>query len=315
MKWQAVALKAIRLVFFILIGSWVFYLLFSDPDHLDNLKSNWRSPEVWIAIIGWIILPLCLGLLWRMQVKLQTGINIPYISVIYIQSVAWAGRYLPSKAGLVIAKAGLALHLNIGWKALTLSVFYEQLIFILASALLAAMLFVFYGNGIVAYALDLISHLSSINLSTVRIAFLFLMVLLLVSAFLTVYYLVRQKGLIFLGGIKKELLLVIIGHMIVQFIIGISLFPFFQQYLPETAQALGPLGISGAIALSNLAGIAAFFAPAGLGVREVVLAFLFSVNSDYETALNAAIMLRLITIISDLIFLAMGLLLKYRFSD
>ena len=94
----------------------------------------------------------------------------------------------------------------------------------------------------------------------------------------------------------------ILGHIGLHVLVGISLFPLLAALLPDAAVQLGLVGVIGALALANVSGILALFAPAGLGVRELVLAFILAVGGDYESALVVAVFVRVLTLLADVMF-------------
>jgi len=94
----------------------------------------------------------------------------------------------------------------------------------------------------------------------------------------------------------------LLGHVVLHVLVGISLYPLITGLLPDAAALLGLSGLVTVLALANIVGIVAVFAPAGLGVRELVLAYFLAVGGDYEAALVVAVYIRILTLLADLGF-------------
>lgn len=64
--------------------------------------------------------------------------------------------------------------------------------------------------------------------------------------------------------------------------------------------------VIGLVALSNVVSVLAFFAPAGIGVREAVLIFGLAQLGSYEAAVAMAITLRVVSLIADVVFFGLS---------
>jgi uncharacterized membrane protein YbhN (UPF0104 family) len=92
--------------------------------------------------------------------------------------------------------------------------------------------------------------------------------------------------------------------------IGSSFFVMFSEFQPSVA----PLFIGG-YAVSWAVGYIAVFAPGGLGVREAVLAFVFSNIASVEMIAVYAAMNRIIWVIAEVLFGLVGMVQKQRLQS
>ena len=291
-----------RVAFLLLVGAWMVWMLASNPANLEGLVRVWKTPRAWLFLLGWMTIPAGLWLLWRSQILLSTGYKLPWSTALSIQAVAWGGRYLPGKAGLWVAKTALARRSGLGWRELGVSVLTEQLLFLIAGALVILALVLSPQSSLLAQLpetftnpLQTLSDQSPIIL--VALGAIALTAMAGISIVVT-----RVAGDALRAISWRHWPLLLAGHVVIHLVAGISLYPLVALLLPEAAETLGPLGVAGALALANIAGIAAVFAPAGLGVREAVLAIVLAVGVDYDQALGAAVLLRVITLFADALF-------------
>lgn len=295
-------IRGLRLVFIVLVGVWLVWALVSSPSNLKDLSSLWGLPGAWLFLFGWMAIPIGLWLLWRCQLQLMTGRQLSFSESLAIQSVAWAGRYMPGKAGLWLAKTALARIPGVGWRALSVSVLAEQLLFLIAGAFIALIVIFSLDPAVLAKISEPLAHAMQ-TISTHPVIVIIFLSLTVLAAFWGFPRLIAHgagEGTARFSWYQWPLLL--IAHAGIHFIAGVSLYPLISSLLPEAAAALGPFGIAGALALANVAGIAAFFAPAGLGVREAVLAITLTVGVDYDQALPVAVLVRVVTLFSDAVF-------------
>lgn len=296
-----------RIGFLLIVGGWLGWILFSS-DSIRQIPELVSSIAAWLFLFAWMALPIGLAWLWRLQLLWVAGIRIPMSSAFRIQGLAWAGRYLPGKAGLWIAKVALARNYRILASRLTITVLAEQVLFLLAGAIVGVLALWTSGHTIFPNSLTEFRDtvMSGASQGLPFLLALVGLVIFSVSAFLL--FRVRGQHQAWLRTLRghlpspPRLLQLLIAHGLLHVLIGIGLFLLLQQLLPESAEQLGIVGIVGALAIANVAGIAAVFAPAGLGVREVVLASLVATPGNFESALAVAVLVRAITLIADALF-------------
>ncbi|UCD20083.1 MAG: flippase-like domain-containing protein, partial [candidate division WOR-3 bacterium] len=87
-------------------------------------------------------------------------------------------------------------------------------------------------------------------------------------------------------------------YMIPGLVHGLGLFFLLNALSPVSGSHY--LAITGSYYAASLAGLAAFFAPGGLGVREGVLFLVLPLLVPRESAIVAAIMIRLVTVLAEM---------------
>ena len=222
---------------------------------------------------------------WHL-ITLKLGIALPFKETLESWFYSQMGKYLPGKIWLLLSRFYLYDAKGKSKKAITVALYFETVMMITAAALLflASLFF----------------------LKEVRLPFpgegAFLLVPILALAFLCLHPWVLQK--IFnrvLTGLKKEPLSLSLSYAQVLWILGIcfaswvvggigfslfvdSVFPVASRYFPF---------LTGALAVSSIAGLLALFAPGGLGVREGVLVFLLSLMMPGAVAAILSVLTRL----------------------
>lgn len=264
----------------------------------------WFSTPSWLFFFTWLLLPLCLGLLWRWNLRWLCGLQLSFGECVTTQGLAWGGRYLPGKAGLYVAKIG-AFNFKQGTKrCLAFSVLIEQIFFVAAATSLVLLISPW---GIFARVLvegestgwRLASFISSAWLQN---GAPLIAVVLILSIVIGVAGLAKRLDIQFPTGGVGHWAGLFCGHLLLHLLLGFSLYPLIGVLLPEVASILGPLGIIVALAAAHATGILVFLAPAGLGARELALATIFAVGSDFQSALAVAVYIRFITLLADFAF-------------
>ena len=87
-------------------------------------------------------------------------------------------------------------------------------------------------------------------------------------------------------------------YMIPGLVHGLGLFFVLNSLSPVHPSHY--LAITGSYYVASIAGLAAFFAPGGLGVREGILFLVLPLLVTRETAIVAAVMIRLVTILAEI---------------
>lgn len=306
MNGRARVIRAVRTAFVVLVVAWLLWTLISNQAIFENLVLLWKIPSAWLFVVGWAMIPVGLWILWRSQILLSTGHKLPWAASLSIQAVAWGGRYLPGKAGLWVAKTAMTRDSGLEWRVLGLSVLTEQVLFLIAGGLVALALLIIPQPSLLAQFSEPFVR-SSEALGEQPAGVVIALGAIAIAAVVASPVILARIAGNSLGAVGwQHWPLLLAGHIVIHLIAGLSMYPLIASLLPEVAGALGPLGIAGALALANIAGIVAIFAPAGLGVREAVLALILAVGVNYEQALGVAVMLRVITLFSDVLFTAGG---------
>jgi hypothetical protein len=270
-------------------------LLWRVPESLRTVAEQVTPAGAMAFVLGWLSMVLCLGALWSQALRLLGGARLPLRVLIAAQGAAWAGRYLPGKFGLLAGKLALAERPGLGVRRIGASVLFEQIAFIAAGALVAVL------------CLDPVQVLARYGLAA-PVGSLAIRGVGLLAATLVLYlaaHLARratdpgQRGgrwsLVLLGG----------GYVLPHLLCGAGLYA-----LQATSTAFGTadfLLAAGALALANVAGVLAVFAPAGLGVREAVLAASLPLDGGLATGIALAATIRVLCTLGDLLVVGLGL--------
>lgn len=264
-----------------------------------------KHPPVYIFMAAWAAMAFLLGAWWALLLRWRFGVHIGPREWLPIQALAWGGRYLPGKLGLLAGKFALLGRGMLNAKRLAFGVIWEQVAFILSAGIAAALFLV---TPILDSPAGLVVHWEGMRwLVGVCSIVLFLM---LDTIFRRVWPGPADVGSAL--GVGKRISLLVL-YLIPHVVVGIGCYPLLCALIPEAAP-LGVMGMIGLLALANLAGIVAIFAPAGMGVREAVLGLGLIPFAPLPSALAFAAVLRLATLMADAAFfvLAGGLTLLYR---
>ncbi len=286
-----------RAGYVLVVGAWLVWVVVAT-DFSRLAGASWSDGAAPVFILAWLLLPIGLGLLWRFSLGCGSRVWLPWPLTARVQALAWAGRYLPGKAGMWIAKLSLVGRSGLDWRVLGHSLLVEQGVFVIAGGLLAALLLP-WPNRVLGHGMDSgwAEVLALAQASPVLV--LSLVVIVVLTAISVLIWLGRRGGLRLSAPVWLALL---VGHGALHVVLGLGLYPLLAAVLPDAAAALGPWGTVGALAFANVAGILAVIAPAGLGVREAGLAALLLAWASWPDALAFAALARLLSVLADLAF-------------
>jgi hypothetical protein len=264
------------------------YLFWQVPDALHELSARASDAGVWMFVLAWALMAATLGVLWAVGLRAIAGCRLGFLEILQVQGGAWAGRYLPGKVGLLAGKLMLAGRRGLDARTLAASVVFEQAAFIAA------------GIAVVAACLDpaLLDRWLGPGAMAgpgFRAAGIAMAIALAVAA---AWVAIRTAGAGRVAALAPVALLYLLPHAIC----GVGLAAMLQA---------GGLDVSlvdaiGAMALANVAGVLAVFAPAGLGVREAVLVAVLPAQ-DPAAILAFVAMVRILATLGDALFIAIGL--------
>jgi uncharacterized membrane protein YbhN (UPF0104 family) len=264
------------------------YLIWHVPDAFAVLSMRALDASTWIFVLAWALMAGTLGLLWARGLRAIAGRGPDLLTVMQVQGSAWAGRYLPGKIGLLAGKLVLAGRHGLDARALAGSVLFEQLAFIAAGIALAAACLdtTLLQRWLAPNAVSMGATLGW------RLAAFAMAVVVAVGA---AWAAVRTAGAGRVGALAWVALLYVLPHAICGF------------GLAEVLRA-GGMDVSwpdaiGAMALANVAGVVAVFAPAGLGIREAVLVAVLP-TQDQASVLAMIALVRILATLGDVLFIA-----------
>jgi uncharacterized membrane protein YbhN (UPF0104 family) len=251
------------------------------------------------ALAAYIGFVLVLGLAWRGLLVRCGGARLGLGTMLRVQSIAWSARYIPGKLGLVAAKVLLVpgARASAVWAA-----GWEQALFLVAGAVLIAACAAVAAGSAVGVLLPGAAPLAVIVLAAM---------LLIVAAACAPQLdrvVVRLSGGAAgtlhpgVGELAAWLLAFAAAHVLV----GLGFVALLAALGHGTA--FSPVEAVGILTAAHLGGIVAVVAPAGLGVREALLAGLLAPTLGVEAALAVALVTRAGATIGDVLIAPLALL-------
>lgn len=293
----------LKIAYVAVVAAVLGWVLASSGPALLQSRALLSSPAPYVFIAAWIGMAAMLGALWALMLRLSLGLRLPAREWLHLQAIAWSGRYLPGKVGLLAGKASLVERDGVGWRGLGYSVLFEQAAFVASGLLVALLLLDTPGSLPDAWLPSwLATHWTPARLTAAALG--------IVAFVVGSAWLQRMTGATRSLGASQSaglLLLYLVPHALV----GAGAFVVLAAVVPDAA-TLGIATIIGVLALAHAAGVLAIFAPAGLGVREAVLAAGLSPVLPWPEALAFAALLRLLSLIGDAFFFLFGLALRRR---
>lgn len=277
----------------VLLG-WAVWLAWNEAGASPRNYLAWGSLAF---VLCWMCIPLLLGIAWAQLIRCWSGVHLTPRIWLPLQAAAWAGRYLPGKLGLLAGRLTLLPHEGLNARSIGITVLFEQMAFVLIGAMLA--MFASFSLGVLG--LDRFSvPLSQTAQWVLRI---------LVSSLLAAGFLVAfsRAAKCFPQQMARQLgMSVRVGayHLLAHVICGLGFYLLMRDLWPQTG-----LSLAGAITLlaaANVAGMLAVFAPAGLGVRELVLAAGLATWMTPAQAIALAAMMRILSVLADFAFVALA---------
>lgn len=229
---------------------------------------------------------------------------IPLGAAVRAYLISHLGKYVPGKAMVVVMRVGLSVPYGARASTAAIATFYETLVMMTAGALLAALGFAMGPPPTQGLPILLASMLTLAFLVVVEPR-LFPKVARLVSSPF------KSVGPDASPRFSNRLLGVGLGWTLVGWILlGLSQVAVLRGVAPEGVPLrLWPL-VVGCVAMATVAGFVVAVLPGGLGVREWVLMTSLGPALGQETAVIAALALRLTWVLTEVV--AAGLLAVWR---
>lgn len=288
-------IKWLWLAFVLVAATYYFY---RNREQVTNLITELSAWRIFFSLVLLLIGKLFIVLLVQLSVNAE-GWHPRYIEILGVYGLSSLGKYIPGGIWHFVGRFGVYKLNGLSAKATTRALIMENL-WLLGSAVATGVI------GVFLTRFDLVANLINIP-DTMLLAILFtLSALTLWIALLTIIHKVMNKHVA--EPLPNVFLVAGIGLLLWTFIGG-SFFVMFQDYPALTA----PLFIGG-YAVSWAVGYVAVFAPGGLGIREAVLAFVFSNIASVDLIAVYAAMNRIIWVVAELIFGFVGMA-KSKFAN
>lgn len=265
--------------------------------HQDEVIKLLRQIEFWRIALSLILLLIGKAFLVKL---VQYSVNSEgwyptYPEILGVYGLSSLGKYLPGGIWHFVGRFGVYKMNGLAGKASTRSLILEN-VWLLSSALATGVI------GIFLTRFDLIANLLNIpDEKWLAMTFTVVVLSLWIISLIIVHKVMNKYTS---RTIQNVPVVVVIGLLLWTFIGG-SFFVMFKEFPFSSA----PLFIGG-YAVSWAVGYVAVFAPGGLGIREAVLAFVFSNIASVELIAVYAAMNRIIWVVAEVLFGLVGMFQK-----
>jgi len=284
-------LGIVKWLWLILVLAAAGYYFYRHQEEVINLL---KQIDYWRIILSLILLLIgkaFLVILVKYSVNCE-GWYPTYPEILGVYGLSSLGKYLPGGIWHFVGRFGVYKMNGLSAKASTRAMVLEN-IWLLSSALATGVI------GVFLFRFDLIANLLNIPDENWLAVTLTMVILTLWIIALIIVHKIMQKYTS--RQIPNVVRVTLIGLLLWTFIGG-SFFAMFKEFSFSSA----PLFIGG-YAVSWAVGYIAVFAPGGLGVREAVLAFVFSSITSVELIAVYAAMNRIIWVIAEVLFGLFGM--------
>lgn len=272
-------------------AGYYFYRNWDQVSRLINQISAW---QIALSLVLLLIGKMFLVVLVQFSVNAE-GWHPKYLEVLGVYGLSSLGKYIPGGVWHFVGRFGIYKINGLSAKASTRALILEN-IWLLGSAVATGVIGVFLTRfDLIAGLLNLPNQQWLAILFTVVALGLWLLVLVVVHKIMRRYT---------IEDLPNVFLVAAVG-LVLWIFIGGSFFVMFQEFPLSAA----PLFIGG-YAVSWAVGYVAVFAPGGLGIREAVLAFVFSTIASVELIAVYAAMNRIIWVIAEVLFGLVGMTQK-----
>lgn len=276
----------------------IVWAMFSSWGALHSQREVFLTLAPYGFAASWLAMALLMGALWAVIFRWETGVPLATRHWIRIQAIAWIGRYLPGKIGLLAGKLPSARSAGASIAVVGKTVLMEQFFYLLSGCIVVCLLMPTIGPFLPRAFRGAESAWPWLRwLLASCAAFPLLAALAKARAGGAGINVIRAAG----SG-----LLLTSAYAMVHVLCGIGLYFFLEGvFAIEGMQISETIAV---FALANIAGVAAIFAPAGLGVREIVLAIALNRFLTVNQSVGVVAILRAITVVADVVFflLVMG---------
>ncbi|MDD4110578.1 MAG: lysylphosphatidylglycerol synthase domain-containing protein [Clostridia bacterium] len=247
-----------------------------------------------ISIFIFTVSPILLGVFWHDILHKLGKVKFKLFYILYIQSIAWISRYIPGNISIAVIKTYFGKKNGIDTKTCIICTIYEMLLQIF-SGLIASIPLIYY------LAPESIKNSFSYKAGII-ILIPIILLLLHPKIFHTASNLLlkiakKQKIEKFKFLSFKEIFFFSLKYLSIQILNGFAFFIMINSIttinISHFTEIVSFLSFSGTI------GMLAIFIPAGLGVREGILALLLTRFFPIEIGVFIAIASRSATIIGD----------------
>ena len=241
-------------------------------------------------------------LIWH-RLTITLGLHVPMIKAARGWFLSYLGKYVPGKIALLLVR--MDAYRGFSKSKVAVATIIEYIVAITASCLVLLISLSFSPASIPEY----VRWIAGVGAA--------LMLFALYPPFLRKlinrgFKLLKKTPLIEVPTFRNILLF--IGAYIIAFLLsGFALFLIFNSLSPVSFKYY--LSITGIYSIAGLIGLAAFFAPSGIGIREGVLFLILPAFIPMPTVIVGVIAIRLITTAVELFLVAVFVIAEKIFSN
>lgn len=275
-----------RILFIIVLAFVLFYIIRSFQD-LSAYIQQINYTSLFLSFFFTLIAYLLSLLIW-IDIAAAFGLKASFISAARAWSLSQLGKYIPGRAGLILVR--LDAYENQPKRTVAVATVVEFIAAFIASCLLVLFSMFFMKNMIPEYLRITAALLS-----------LFLLVLLhpkllkyLTNILLTFFKREPIEDFPSFGLILKFVFI----NLLIGIPYGLGMFYSMDCFADLSFSYLIPM--TGIYYAASLAGLAALFAPAGLGVREGIIFLILPAFIAKGIVIAGTIMIRIVSIVVEI---------------
>lgn len=291
LTWKNIISKATFLLVLIFV---IIYIKDTDFKALLEIDVNYSLiiGVTILIVISRFIMPFA----WQQIIFQFDGKKIDSVDLLYIYAKSWMGRYIPGKVVWVGGKITMSMDKGVSKITAVMASFIDS-IFQIFSGFLIGLLALVKIDYIVGEGISPIWIFDLILLSLV-----FIIPQVFNRIVSIIYRLTKKKKFEEQYFLRWSTLLKSNGIIIISKMIGALLLPAMVMAFGIEINVIDFIYLMGVFSLSGAIGMAAFFAPAGLGVTEAVQIILLAPIISKEYIISMAIIRRVVTILCDVLF-------------
>lgn len=274
-------------ILFLVVLGFVFYYVFKSFNDLTPYLYKINYVSLVLSFLFTLIAYIFSLMIW-IDLAQAFGLKSSFTSAARAWSLSQLGKYIPGKAGLILVR--LDAYENSPKKTVTVATFVEFVTAFIASCLLVLFSVLFIKNLIPFY----------IKIMALILSFVLLILLhpMLLKPLTNALLKLCQRDPI----IDFPSFALILKFVVINFLIGIPYglgLYYAMNCFSDIALPLA-IPITGIYYAASLVGLAALFAPAGLGVREGIIFLLLPALIPKGVVIAGAIMIRIVSIAVEL---------------
>jgi glycosyltransferase 2 family protein len=283
--------KLFSKILFLLVITFVCFYIFNSlqdlAEHLNKIKYTRLALSFFFTLIAYLM-----SLFIWIDLAKAFGLKANFISTAKAWSFSQLGKYIPGRAGLILVR--LDIYENHHKRTVAVATVVEFIAAFIASCLLILFSIYFLENLIPLYL-----RISSLTSSLILLAMLHPKLLKpLTNSLLKIF---KREPIEDFPSFILILKLVFI-NILIGIPYGLGLFYALDCFTDLNIHFLIP--ITGIYYAASLVGVASFFAPAGLGVREGIIFLVLPALITKGVVIAGTIMIRIVSIAVE-IFLAL----------